>query len=125
LNGRELRGVTGATITTAQHQTPYPNKSQKFNDEATNDSGGNFGRVARGGLMTGFIAELMALPLSGIPAKHCQAYLKIFADGAQAAAIDRGLANIKPEVVAAGVTDDKLASIDALLAAVKGIVTPE
>lgn len=125
MNGRELRGVTGATITTAQHQTPYPNKSQKFNDEATNDSGGNFGRVARGGLMTGFIAELMALPLSGIPAKHCQAYLKIFADGAQPAAIDRGLANIKRDVIAAGVPDDKIASVDALLAAVKAIVAPD
>ena len=123
----ELRGVTGpqAAVVPAQHQTPYPNKSQKFNDEAANDSGGNFGRVARGNLMTGFITELMALPLSGIPAKHWQSYLKIFADGAPAAAIDRGLANIRRAVAEAGVAEDKQAAVDALLAAVKGLVAPD
>ncbi len=51
----ELRGVKGsaAAIKTAEHQTPYPTKikNQKFNDEAVSDSGNNFGRIARGGLM--------------------------------------------------------------------------
>jgi hypothetical protein len=81
--------------------------------------------VARGNLMTGFITELMALPLSGIPAKHWQSYLKIFADGAPAAAIDRGLANIRRAVAEAGVAEDKQAAVDALLAAVKGLVAPD
>jgi hypothetical protein len=75
--------------------------------------------------MTDFITELMAFPLSGIPAKHWQSFLKIFADGAQSVAIDRGLANIKRAVVAAGADDDKQAAVDALLAAVKGLIAPD
>lgn len=122
----ELRGVTGpqAAVTPAKHQTPYPTKAQKFNDEPVHDSGGNFGRVARGGLMTDFIAELMAFPLSGIPAKHWQSFLKIFADGAQEAAIERGLANIKRAAIAAGADEDKQAAIDTLIEALKGVIAP-
>lgn len=119
----ELRGQTGpsAQVKTAAHQTPYPAKNQKFNDEPVSDSGGNFGRVARGGLMSSFIEELMAFPLSGIPAKHWQAFLKVFADGAQTAAIEKGLANIRREAIAAGASEDDMAKVDGLLQAVRGL----
>lgn len=117
----DLRGVQGpaAAVVSAQHQTPYPAKNHKFNDGAADDSGGNFGRVARGGLMTAFIDELMALPLSGIPAKHWQSFLKIFADGAQAAAIDRGLASIRREAEQAGLSQDQLEKVERLLKAAR------
>jgi hypothetical protein len=87
-----LRGVSGhaAAVNAAQHQAPYPSKNQRFNDEAVADSGSNFGRIARGGLMTSFIEELMDFPLSGIPARHWEQFLKIFAADVQDAAIDRG-----------------------------------
>lgn len=116
----ETRGVAGpkAVVKTAPHQTPYPTKNQKFNDEAAADAGGNFGRVARGGLMKDFIEGLMAYPLSGIPGRHWQSFLKIFADGAQAATIDAGLARIKAQAVAAGLNDIQLSKIDALAEAV-------
>lgn len=117
----ELRGVHGAAaaVVTADHLAPYPTKNQKFNDKAANDSGGNFGRVARGGLMTAFIEELMALPLSGIPARHWQSFLKIFASGAQAAAIDRGLASIRHEAEQAGLEPEKIAVIERLIQALR------
>ncbi|MBX9942705.1 MAG: hypothetical protein K2Y40_01370 [Reyranella sp.] len=118
-----LRGPTGpaAQVKAAGHQTPYPAKNQKFNDEPVSDSGNNFGRVARGGLMTSFIQELMAFPLSGIPAKHWQSFLKVFADGAQSAAIEKGLATIKRDALAAGVSEDALAKVDGLLSAVRDL----
>lgn len=118
----ELRGTTGDTskVRPADHQTPYPTKNQRFNDEAVSDSGGNFGRVARGGLMTAFIAELLEFPLSGIPARHWQAFLKIFAADVEASAIQNGLARIRREAIAAGLDADRLASVEHLLESVRG-----
>ena len=76
------RGVTGnaAAVRTAEHQTPYPKKGDRFNDAAVQDSGGNFGRVARGGVMQDFIAELMEKPLAGIPLGAWQRFLRIFSE---------------------------------------------
>jgi len=118
-----LRGVQGsaAAIIPAQHQSPYPNKQQKFNDKAKKDSGGNFGRAARGGLMTAFINELMALPLSGIPAKHWQSFLKIFASGAQTKVINQGLDNIRKEAEQAGLNPDEIEKIQRLLQASRDV----
>lgn len=65
-------------VTPAAYQAPYPNKGQKFNDEAVRDGGGNFGRVARGGVMKEFIAALMQQPVAGIPLGAWQRSLKIF-----------------------------------------------
>lgn len=64
---RVPRGVSGddANINEAAMMVPYPMKGQKFNDEAKKDQGKNFGRVARGGLMTDFIAALPQEPVSG------------------------------------------------------------
>ncbi len=117
----ETRGVQGvaAEVIAAPHQAPYPTKNQKFNDEAATDSGGNFGRVARGGLMRAFIDELMNLPLSGIPARHWQSFLKIFAEGAQAAAIDRGLASIRREAEQAGIPAEEVDKIERLIQAAR------
>jgi len=78
-----LRGVTGmaTAITVAAHQAPYPKKSDKFNDAAQLDSGNNFGRVARGGIMAGFISGIMQQPTAGIPLGAWQRFFKIFSEG--------------------------------------------
>jgi hypothetical protein len=77
-----LRGVTGnaADVIPAGHQAPYPKKGDKFNDSARSDSGGNFGRVARGGIMQDFIAGLMQQPTAGIPLGAWQRFFRIFSD---------------------------------------------
>jgi hypothetical protein len=106
-------------VVPAPHQAPYPTKNQKFNDEARQDSGSNFGRVARGRLMQAFIAELMDLPLSGIPALHWQSFLKIFADGARDAAIERGLASIRRDAEGAGVAAETIEKIERIIDAAR------
>lgn len=80
---RVLRGVTGmaAAITAATHQAPYPKKADKFNDAARSDSGRNFGRVARGGIMEDFIASMLQQPMAGIPLGAWQRFFKIFSEG--------------------------------------------
>ena len=78
-----LRGVTGddAVVRIAEHAAPYPRKGARFNDEPLRDRGSNFGRVARGGIMSEFVGELMQNPVAGIPLGAWQRFLKIFADG--------------------------------------------
>lgn len=91
------RGLTGAdiVITTAPHQTPYPRKGDKFNDEALRDSGGNFGRVARGGLMRKFIDDLRQQPVAGIPLGAWQSFLKIFSEDVTEAKLQSQLLRIE------------------------------
>jgi hypothetical protein len=91
---------------------PYPSKSQKFNDTPVADKGGNFGRVARGGLMTNFITALLDQPISGIPARYWQGFLEIFSEGASAEVIDRKLVRMRTEAEGLGLAPDGLEAID-------------
>lgn len=74
---QHLRKTKGNTsITFAPGCQPYPKKSDRILDEAADDSGGNFGRVARTGVMDEYCAELLAEPLSGIPANSWRTFFK-------------------------------------------------
>lgn len=109
-----LRGVTGtdAEVVQASVTTPYPTKGDKFNDEPRKDQGKNFGRVARGGLMTDFITALLEQPVSGIPARHWQAFLRIFAEGVEGDVVERKLKAMRTEAERAGLTVDGLEAFD-------------
>lgn len=111
---RVLRGVSGANaeVIEATVITPYPLKGQKFNDEPRKDRGKNFGRVARGGLMTDFITALLQQPVSGIPAKHWQSFLRIFAEGVESDVIERKLKAMRAEAEKTGLTADGLEAFD-------------
>ena len=78
-----LRGVAGteAEIRSAQYDRPYPAKNQRFNERAVTDAGKNFGRIARAGIMSEFIARLDMQELSGIPVTYWRRFLRIFAEG--------------------------------------------
>jgi len=102
------RGVTGldAEVIPAPSHTSYPSKKDKFNDEARKDKGSNFGRVARGGLMTQFISMIVELPTSGIPAKHWQSFLKIFSEGVPDETVIKRLSVMRSEAEKAGLTPE-------------------
>lgn len=108
------RGASGdaAIVDPAPIATPYPHKSQSFNDEARVDKGSNFGRVARGGLMTDFITELLNQPLSGIQAKYWQNFLNIFSEGVSADQVDRKLATMRKEAEKLGLAPEGLEALD-------------
>lgn len=59
---------------------PYPLKSAPIADEAINDKGGNFGRIARTNLMEDFKKRVFAEELSGIPIQAWIRFLKIFSE---------------------------------------------
>ena len=98
------RQAQNAAVVPAPHQSPYPAKADKFNDEAASDTGGNFGRVARSEIMDAFIAALMDVPLSGVPARYWQQFLQIFAEGISGAEVDRKIARLRASAESAGLT---------------------
>lgn len=77
------RGGNGR-ITTAVHQTPYPAvKTDQCSDRAEDDGGGNFGRVARYGLLDDFVKFTAKQEVSGIPVRAWLTFFRIFSDNAR------------------------------------------
>ncbi|MCY3773932.1 MAG: hypothetical protein OXG98_18150 [Gemmatimonadetes bacterium] len=66
------------TITVPEDVTPYPTKSDQILDKPAQDGGGNFGRIARTGLMDQYKAKLDDIPLCGISTMYWRDFLKTF-----------------------------------------------
>ena len=67
-----------ASITFPTDVNPYPAKSDQVADRPASDRGGNFGRLARTGIMDAYIDETLNRPLSGIPAREWIDFLRRF-----------------------------------------------
>jgi hypothetical protein len=76
-HGREAQG--DRTITLAVGIGPYPRKSDQISDRANHDPGGNFGRLARYGIMNQYVTDMMRTPLAGIPVSAWLAFLRAHA----------------------------------------------
>lgn len=70
------------TIWAPPGATPYPNKSDNTSDVPEHDGGGNFGRIARSGMMTDFVAETNAVDALGISLGNWGAFLRSHTDQA-------------------------------------------
>jgi hypothetical protein len=80
---QHIRKASGsASIELAAHETPYPNKSDRILDKAMDDSGHNFGRIARTGVMDEYMREILDEPLAGIPARYWRDFFKLFTESA-------------------------------------------
>lgn len=85
---RAKRGGNGA-IVPATHQHPYPAvKTDQCADRAEDDAGGNFGRVARYGLLDEFVKETRAQELSGIPVAAWLTFFRHFGDSTRGGDLD-------------------------------------
>ncbi len=60
---KDDRGITVATGV-----APYPIKSDKISDRPAYDAGGNFGRLARNGMLDPYITEMMRVKICGVAA---------------------------------------------------------
>ncbi len=58
--------------------SPYPSKADQVLDRPSSDSGGNFGRLARTGLMDAYMAKLGEVLLCGIRTDFWRDFLKAF-----------------------------------------------
>ena len=83
----EYRNYHWQTIRKTQQSTeiavpesvaPYPGKSDQILDKPVADGGGNFGRLARTGLMEDYKRKLDEVPLCGIDTIYWREFLKIF-----------------------------------------------
>lgn len=73
---------------------PYPEAGTAYTDKAVRDGGGNFGRVARFGIMDEFAEKSLSIPLAGIAARHWIEFLKLFAEGQTEDQITQGIQSI-------------------------------
>ena len=62
----ERRASSNVGIETPTDVTPYPLKSDQIADKPVSDSGGNFGRLARYGLMDDYIESMYSTQIRGI-----------------------------------------------------------
>lgn len=72
-----------------ENATPYPDKSDQIADQPVSDSGGNFGRIARTGIMDDYVETMAAQPLCGIEAQHWRSFFKTFREQSTSDAIKR------------------------------------
>ena len=72
---RNAQSDTGIDIPENIH--PYPAKSDPISDKPKSDSGNNFGRLARYGIMHDYIETMMAEPIRGVPVAS---WIKFFKD---------------------------------------------
>jgi hypothetical protein len=85
--------TSDVTIDPPSSAQPYPSKADQILDKPRSDSGGNFGRLARTGMMDTYMAKLNEVSLCGIKTVFWREFLKAFqestTDGQARAALDR------------------------------------
>ena len=95
-NLREAK--TDPTIRIPSGINPYPNKSTASTDTPLADKGGNFGRVARTGLMDSYMERIKTMPLCGIKAQYWLDFFKIFQQDATDKDITLALEKLKNRI---------------------------
>ncbi len=98
MHEKQSRRNTGQ-ISMARPPGPYPSKSDQISDHATNDKGGNFGRIARTRIMDEFKNNLFEQDLLGIRLDHWQRFLAIFSANQEAEFIASRIDQIAEGVV--------------------------
>jgi hypothetical protein len=77
-------GGGNGRVVLAAHRRPYPAvKTDQCSDRAEDDGGGNFGRIARYGLLDEFIKATAKQEASGIPVKAWLTFFKVFGDSSR------------------------------------------
>lgn len=82
-------------VTSASHVGFYPSKSARSSDCPNKDSGGNFGRVARCGVMNAEVDAALETLILGIPADAWRRFLQIFVDHASTQTISSGIQGLE------------------------------
>jgi len=102
--------------------SPYPAKSDRIGDEPAADSGGNFGRLARTGVMTDYTAAMLDTPLCGIAVRHWLGFFKAFRDNASAESIRGDLDRLSQLADGLPTDDQRKDAIQRIVAAVLELV---
>ncbi len=102
---RNAEGETG--IVSPQDVGPYPQKSDRIVDRPVADTGRNFGRFARTGIMDAYLEVTKAHQLCGIEAKYWLSFFEIFHEQRTRQAVEQELTNLRRRVMEQGGTVDE------------------
>lgn len=75
---RLRQAKSNSAIRKPTNATPYPAKADEVADRPESDSGGNFGRLARTGIMDDYIVQVKQELLGGIQIQHWMAFFSSF-----------------------------------------------
>ncbi len=81
--------------------SPYPNKIDPILDKPNSDSGGNFGRLARTGMMATYIKKLDNAQLCGVKTVYWREFLKTFQESTTDSQISVALKRLKQRILRA------------------------
>ncbi|HUT60522.1 MAG TPA: hypothetical protein VNA25_21980 [Phycisphaerae bacterium] len=87
-----------ASIDIPKGVRPYPSKADQILDRAHSDAGGNFGRLARTGMMDSYMQKLNDLPLCGIKSIYWRQFLKAFQESTTDAEARRAIERLRQRV---------------------------
>lgn len=93
-----MSGKSNKTITLADLNQFYPASKSEMNDQPVSDSGNNFGRLARYGILDEYMSQLRREKLSGIPIDAWQKFLGFFKEERQDENISRDLDRLLVEI---------------------------
>lgn len=93
---RETKQDTGIEI--QKGVGPYPSKSDQILDKPHSDGGGNFGRLARTGMMDSYMQKLDHVQLCGIKTVYWRQFLKAFQESTTDAEARTALERLKQRV---------------------------
>lgn len=108
---------------------PYPQGKSEMSSKPISDSGGNFGRFSRAGLMDEYIAQMLEANISGISARNWVTFFKAFTESRTKDDITAGLQAIAAKQAAAAGTDEAaqqvVGLVHGMLAALEAADAPE
>jgi hypothetical protein len=115
---REAKGNNAISL--AANVNLYPRKSDAIADRPAADSGGNFGRFARTGLMDEYLAQAKQELLAGIRAEHWLSFFKLFQDQRGGEAINTEIEKLRRKLSSATTdADPKTAAALEVIAALE------
>lgn len=102
---------------------PYPQRGAQILDQPHSDRGGNFGRIARTGLMDAYMQKLDDIPLCGIKATYWRQFLKAFQESTTDEQARLALAQLKTRIhQAADIPAPKAQAALAIVAQVEALL---
>jgi len=101
------RQSTGNPVIVATWDTPFPSKGDGIQDTATRDQGGNFGRIARVGLLDDFCSRVGQHKLAGIASAHWLKFFGLFKDSEDSATVEKTIETMRSHVHVAGQHSDE------------------
>lgn len=103
-------------IETPARVTPYPSKSDQILDKPRADGGGNFGRLARTGMLDAYLQKLDDIQLCGIKTVYWREFLKTFQENTSDVEARAALERLRKRVQKTGIPSSKSRSALAIIA---------